>query len=104
MFLIRETIRYQYISLFANLEIDDIRKIEEDRKNKEEAYEMRKNILKWLSSDDFEETHERHFKKRFEKTGQWLLDDPRFRDWRDKAQSGLLWCYGARKSWFYQSR
>ena len=58
---------------------------------------MRKEILNWLSSDDFEETHERHSKKRFENTGQWLLDDPRFREWRNKAQSSLLWCYGARK-------
>ena len=59
---------------------------------------MRRKVLEWLSSDNFEETHDRHFKKRFENTGQWLLDDFRFRDWRDKAQSSLLWCYGARKS------
>ena len=59
---------------------------------------MHKKVLKWLSSEDFEETHERHFKKRFENTGQWLLDDPRFTNWRDETQSSLLWCYGARKS------
>ena len=70
--------------------VDEIR-------NKQEAYEMRRKILKWLSPDDFEETHERYFKKRFGNTGQWLLDDPRFRNWRDKAHSSLLWCHGARK-------
>ena len=59
--------------------------------------EKRKNILKWLSLHDFEETHQRHFRKRFQNTGQWLLDDPRFISWRDQAQSRLLWCYGARK-------
>ena len=62
---------------------------------------MRRNILKWISPNDFEETHERHFQKRFENTGQWLLDDPRFKNWRDEAQSSLLWCYGARKSQLY---
>ena len=59
---------------------------------------MRKEILQWLSSDDFEETHERHFNKRFENTGQWLLDDPCFTSWINEAQSSVLWCYGARKS------
>ena len=87
--------------MFINSELDEIRKLEEDKKSKEEAYEMRRNILKWLSPGDFEETHQRHFKKRFGNTGQWLLDDPRFRNWRDEKQSSLLWCYGARKSQFY---
>ena len=62
---------------------------------------MRRKILKWLSSGDYEETHERNFKKRFENTGQWLLDDHRFQNWRDEAQSSLLWCYGARKLLLY---
>ena len=79
------------------MEIDEIRGVEEDKKRKEEAYEMRRKILKWLSPDNFEETHQRHFKKRFENTGQWLLDDSRFRYWRESEQSSLLWCYGARK-------
>ena len=59
--------------------------------------EERRKILIWLSPDDFEQTHEGHLKKRFEKTGQWLLDDPRFMSWRDDEQSSLLWCHGARK-------
>lgn len=108
-----------FILIFINLEIDEIRRMEEEgrkkkeayeneihrleehRKSQEEAYEKRRKILKWLSSDDFEETHDRNFKKRFENTGQWLLDDLRFRNWRDGAQSSLLWCYGARKSQLY---
>ena len=65
----------------ANLEID----------------KRRRKVLEWLSSHDFDETHERYFNKRFQNTGQWLLDDTRFRSWRDGAQSSLLWCYGARK-------
>ena len=62
---------------------------------------MRRNILRWLSLDDFEMTHETHFKKRFKNTGQWLLDDPRFINWGDGAQSSLLWCYGTRKLHFF---
>ena len=80
-----------------NLEIDNIRVLEKEKKEKEEAIEMRRKILEWLSPDDFDETHERHFQKRFNNTGQWLLKDSRFKNWRDEAKSGLLWCYGARK-------
>ena len=69
----------------------------EDMDKKHEANETRREILKWLSSDDFEETYERNFKKRFQNTGQWLLDDPNFVDWRDGAESSILWCHGARK-------
>ena len=58
---------------------------------------MHRKILRWLSLDDFEGTYEKYFEKRFKNTGQWLLDDPRFIDWRDGTQSSLLWCYGARK-------
>ena len=85
--------------IYINLEIDEIRALEEDQEKKEKAYKIRRKILQWLSPDDFEETHTRHFKKRFKNTGQWLLDDSRFKNWRDEAQSGLLWCYGARKSY-----
>ena len=57
----------------------------------------RRDILKWLSVDDYEETHERHFRKQYKGTGKWLLEDPRLIHWRDGAQSSLLWCHGARK-------
>ena len=68
-----------------NLEID------------ETPEERHSNILEWLSSADFEDTHERHFCKRLYNTGEWFLNDPCFVNWRDEAQSRLLWCYGARK-------
>ena len=53
--------------------------------------------MRWLSPDDYENTHNSHFNKRFKYTGQWLLDEPDFIEWRDKLQSSLLWCHGARK-------
>ena len=75
----------------------EVRKLEQEK----EANKMRRKILRWLSPDDFEMTHETHFKKRFKNTGQWLLDDSRFINWRDGAQSSLLWCYGTRKLHFF---
>ena len=77
-----ECYSYMLGVLIINLGIDD---------------EERRKILIWLSPEDFEQTHEKHLKKRFAKTGQWLLDDPRFMSWRDEEQSGLLWCHGSRK-------
>ena len=79
------------------MDADEIRRLEE----KKEENETRRNILRWLSRDDFEETYERHFKTRFKNTGQWLLDHPRFMNWRDGVQSSLLWCHGARKLHLY---
>ena len=65
----------------------------------EKLNDRRRKILEWLSPIDFKETHEGHLKKRFQSTGQWLLDNPNFIKWRDdKAHSKLLWCQGARKS------
>ena len=88
------------MALFIDWEIDipeELRRLEEHKRNKE-TYEIRRKILRWLSSNDFEETHEGHFKERLGNTSQWLLEDPRFRNWRDEQQSSLLWCHGARKS------
>ena len=79
--------------IYIHLAADEIRRLEEER----EADKIRRKILRWLSLDDFEGTYERHFKKRFENTGQWLLNDLRFINWRDGAKSSLLWCHGARK-------
>ena len=56
-----------------------------------------RDILQWLSKDDFEATHERHWKKRFGNTGKWLLEHRDFVCWKEESNSGLLWCYGSRK-------
>ena len=77
---------------------DEIRKLEKEEENRLNADKSHREIMKWLSPDDFEETHERHFKKRFGNTGKWLLEDLRFVNWRDGIQSSLLWCHGARES------
>ena len=85
------------------MDAGEIHRLKEDRKKTEWASKTRRNILRWLSLDDFEDTHERHFEKRFKDTGRWLLEDPRFINWRDGTQSSQLLCYGARKLQSYTS-
>lgn len=81
----------------VNLKEDEIYPLVKDNTRRQGTNETHQQILSWLSPDDFEETHEDYYRKRSRKTGQWLLDDPRFIDWRDQTQSSLLWCHGARK-------
>jgi hypothetical protein len=59
--------------------------------------EKRHKVLAWLSTIDYEETHQKHFKKRFKGTGQWLLEHHHFTTWKDASGPGLLWCHGMRK-------
>ena len=63
----------------------------------DQKVEERREIIGWLSLNDCEETQDNHVRKRFKHTGQWLLDDYRFTNWRDGRQSDLLWCHGPRK-------
>ena len=84
-----------FLLVYINEVLDEIRRLERNKKN------MPKEKLELLSLDDFEETHNMQFRKRYQHTGQWLLDDPRFINWRDGTQSSLLWCHGARKSYLY---
>lgn len=62
------------------------------------AVEMRRKVLEWLTPVDYEDTHQRHFKKHFGITGQWLIDHAQFTSWKDTPGSHLLWCYGIRES------
>ena len=63
----------------------------------DQKHETRREIIGWLSENDCEEMQDCHVRKRFQHTGQWLLDDYRFTNWRDGRQSDLLWCHGPRK-------
>ena len=62
----------------------------------EKLSERHRKILKWLSPNGFEEIHDRHFRKRCQGTGEWLLGDSRFTSWKEDTQSKLLWCHGDR--------
>lgn len=84
-----------------DLKADEKHQLVEEEKRGQEANELRRQILRWLSPDDYAEIHEEHYGKRFRNTGQWLLDDPRFISWRDGMESSLLWCHGTRKCQYY---
>lgn len=63
----------------------------------------RKKLLEWLASQsgiNFDEDHDRIFKRRHQDTGNWLVEDPQFINWCDGDESGLLWCHGSRKKFF----
>ncbi|KAF8424851.1 ankyrin repeat-containing domain protein [Tirmania nivea] len=65
-----------------------------EQQDSKEGDERRRAVLNWLSQSDFEDTHQRHYKKRFGSTGKWLLDDLQFTNWVNQSNSGLLWCHG----------
>lgn len=67
----------------------------ESRVKKELEDRERNEILQWLSNKDFDLHQELMLDKRCSGTGDWLLEDERFKDWLTGAgKSRLLWCNG----------
>jgi hypothetical protein len=57
--------------------------------------EERIKVIDWLSPINFFLQHADISQARQPGTGEWLLDDPHFKDW--KTGSGrTLWCHGIR--------
>lgn len=57
----------------------------------------RLEFLNWVSSIDFEKTHQDTFAKKHNKTGDWLINHPDYQQWFSGQGSSLLWCHGKRK-------
>lgn len=60
----------------------------------------RQEVLEWLarlSGINFDEDHDRIFKRRHQDTGNWLVESEKFREWIDGMESCFLWCHGNRK-------
>jgi hypothetical protein len=57
----------------------------------------RSAFLTWVSSIDFEKTHQDTFAKKYEKTCDWLIEEPKYEQWFTSPASSLLWCHGKRK-------
>lgn len=55
-----------------------------------------KDILVWLSPLDFQKNHASAAEARVDGTGQWFLDCPEFRRWRD-SNNETLYCSGIRE-------
>jgi hypothetical protein len=56
------------------------------------------DILDWLSPLNFWTKQKDTFQRREPGTGEWLLNDPLFTQWRDETNNNILWCPGERKS------
>jgi hypothetical protein len=54
------------------------------------------NIAEWLSSLNFKASQLEFLQKKQEGTGEWLLEDPTFKEWRDGILEAL-WCPGIRE-------
>jgi hypothetical protein len=68
---------------FGVKQLELISKIEEDDQ-----------ILSWLTQLQPEEKHLQVHESRLEGTGDWLFQSSKFRQWRDGAAPGVLWCHG----------
>ena len=56
----------------------------------------RRRILAMLSSLKYDEKQRRCQRVRYEDTGQWLIENKVFQDWRTLDESSALCCYGIR--------
>ncbi|RPB13463.1 hypothetical protein P167DRAFT_605061 [Morchella conica CCBAS932] len=54
----------------------------------------RLEILQWLSDVPFRDHHTFNSQRRQEDTGQWLLKNKSFLEWRNSNQSSILWMRG----------
>ncbi|KAF2194066.1 hypothetical protein K469DRAFT_505827, partial [Zopfia rhizophila CBS 207.26] len=75
------------------LHFDTFRKTEQERRREEERKE-KSAFLSWVSSIDFEKAHQDTYAKKHEQTCDWLINEPKYRQWFRSSISSLLWCYG----------
>jgi hypothetical protein len=54
------------------------------------------DIIAWISPLNFARKQIDFFSRRQEGTGNWFLDDPKFKRWLDE-RGETLWCPGLRK-------
>ena len=51
------------------------------------------DILKWLSEYDFSASHRKAVLQRESSTGEWIFDNPHYKNWK-QSDCSLLWLYG----------
>lgn len=62
--------------------------------NDELGRKTRARILKAISTVSYTQHHKVACKGRLKGSGQWLLDKPAFREWRQDSASSVLWLHG----------
>jgi ankyrin repeat domain-containing protein 50 len=60
------------------------------------------DLLTWISPIAYEEIHNSAKETRTPRTGEWLLDHPKYREWNRSSASMILWLHGIRKSFYNQ--
>jgi len=65
-----------------------------DAIDKRSGDEDRLRILSWLSPIPYFQHHKRVYGELLQGTGQWLLEDNQYAEWRDSNQSAMLWLHG----------
>lgn len=84
----RHNEQMDYLDPMSN-EIRRIREVTEKAQNDK----IRLGLLQWLSSEDFSARYNDIWSRREELTGDWLIENDRYNDWREKPSS-FLWLYG----------
>ncbi|KAF5257091.1 hypothetical protein FOXYS1_12402 [Fusarium oxysporum] len=54
----------------------------------------RREILQWLSKEPYRKHHQLVREGIVEGTGQWLLSDPVYLQWKEESASSILWLHG----------
>ncbi|KAK2685838.1 hypothetical protein QWA68_015853 [Fusarium oxysporum] len=54
----------------------------------------RREILQWLSKEPYRKHHQLVREGVVEGTGQWLLSDPVYLQWKEESASSILWLHG----------
>lgn len=54
----------------------------------------RNDILKWCSPHPYMQHHKLAKQDVLPGTGQWLLSDPVFNNWKEDSASNILWLHG----------
>lgn len=62
--------------------------------DKRSGEEDRLQILAWLSPIPYVQHHKRVYGELLQGTGEWLLEDSQYVEWRDTSQNAMLWLHG----------
>ncbi|QGA21503.1 hypothetical protein EYB26_009214 [Talaromyces marneffei] len=68
-------------------------KLLQSQKEEESRREQGERIVKWLAAPDSSVDHTHALRLKTKNTGTWLIQDKKYKDWKDNSGS-LLWIYG----------
>lgn len=60
--------------------------------------DFRAEILYWISSVPYRDNHRLAKENMTENTGEWLIEDPVFQEWKLADSSQIFWLHGIRKA------